>query len=50
MLRGRIGTEVFWEGIRECYRQYQNSNASTGEFRRVIELSIASSTSWAATR
>jgi aminopeptidase N len=37
MLRGRIGTDVFWSGIREYYRRYQNSSASTDDFRRVME-------------
>jgi aminopeptidase N len=37
MLRGLIGTETFWKGIREYYRRYQNQNASTDEFRQVIE-------------
>jgi aminopeptidase N len=37
MLRGRIGTDAFWAGIREYYRRYQNSSASTDDFRRVME-------------
>jgi aminopeptidase N len=37
MLRGLIGTETFWEGIREYYRRYQNRNASTDDFRQVME-------------
>jgi aminopeptidase N len=37
MLRGRIGTEAFWSGIREYYRRYQNSSATTDDFRRVME-------------
>ena len=32
MLRGTIGTETFWTGIREYYRRYQNQNASTDDF------------------
>jgi aminopeptidase N len=37
MLRALIGTEKFWEGIREYYRRYQNQNASTDDFRQVME-------------
>jgi aminopeptidase N len=37
MLRARIGTDAFWTGIREYYRRYQNSSASTDDFRRVME-------------
>jgi aminopeptidase N len=37
MLRGEIGTEKFWAGIREYYRRYRDSNASTADFRRVME-------------
>jgi aminopeptidase N len=37
MLRGLIGTDVFWNGIREYYRRYQNSNVATDDFRRVME-------------
>lgn len=37
MLRRMIGTENFWRGIREYYRRYRNENASTDEFREVME-------------
>jgi len=37
MLRGQIGTDKFWAGIREYYRRYRDSNASTQEFRKVME-------------
>jgi aminopeptidase N len=37
MLRGVIGTEAFWTGIRDYYRRYQNQNASTDDFRLVME-------------
>jgi len=37
MLRAQIGTERFREGIREYYRRYRNGNASTDDFRRVME-------------
>jgi aminopeptidase N len=37
MLRGQVGTAKFWEGIREYYRRYRDANASTDDFRRVME-------------
>jgi aminopeptidase N len=37
MLRGLIGTDKFWAGIRDYYRRYQDGNASTEDFRRVME-------------
>ncbi|MCA1560351.1 MAG: M1 family metallopeptidase [Acidobacteria bacterium] len=37
MLRGVIGTEAFWTGIREYYRRYRDQNATTDELRRVME-------------
>jgi aminopeptidase N len=37
MLRGMIGTEAFWEGIRTYYRRYMNGNATTDDFRRAME-------------
>jgi aminopeptidase N len=37
LLRGQIGTEKFWAGIREYYRRYRDDNASTADFRRVME-------------
>jgi aminopeptidase N len=37
MLRGVVGTENFWRGIRSYYRKYQNANATTADFRREME-------------
>jgi aminopeptidase N len=37
MLRGEIGTEPFWSGIREYYRRYRDGNASTDDLRQVME-------------
>jgi aminopeptidase N len=37
VLRGEIGTEKFWAGIREYYRRYRDGNASTADFRKVME-------------
>ena len=46
MLRGRIGADAFWTGIREYYRRYQNSSASTDDFRRVMEQASGSDLKW----
>jgi aminopeptidase N len=37
MLRGEIGTDAFWAGIREYYRRYRDANASTDDLRHVME-------------
>ena len=37
MLRGRMGDDRFWQGIRDYYRLYMNGNASTDDFREVME-------------
>jgi aminopeptidase N len=37
MLRGQIGSEKFWEGIRLYYKRFRDSNASTDDFRQVME-------------
>lgn len=38
MLRGVMGTENFWKGIRAYYHKYQNRNATTDDFREEMEL------------
>ena len=45
-LRGVIGTEKFWQGIREYYRQYRDSNASTDDLRRVMEEASGRDLRW----
>jgi aminopeptidase N len=37
MLRHEMGTEAFWTGIRDYYRRYRDRNASTDDFRQVME-------------
>ena len=37
MLRGLIGTDAFWRGIRLYYERYMNATASTADFRTVME-------------
>ncbi|WP_339757653.1 M1 family metallopeptidase [Algoriphagus aquimarinus] len=37
MLRGMIGDDLFWKGIRTYYAKYQDLNATTADFRREME-------------
>jgi aminopeptidase N len=46
MLRGVVGTETFWTGIREYYRRYRNGNASTNDLRHVMEESSRQDLAW----
>jgi aminopeptidase N len=46
MLRGTIGTDNFWKGIREYYARYRNQNASTDDFRLVMEKASGTQLSW----
>ena len=46
MLRGTVGTSRFWTGIREYYRRYRDSNASTDDFRQVMEHAAETDLSW----
>ena len=46
MLRAAMGTEKFWTGIREYYQRYRNLNASTDDFRQVMEQAAGMDLSW----
>ena len=46
MLRGTIGTEKFWLGIREYYRRYRDQNASTDDFRQIMEQASGMQLGW----
>lgn len=37
MLRGRVGDEAFWRGIREYYRRFRDGHARTDDFQKVME-------------
>ncbi|MFT5761296.1 MAG: aminopeptidase N [Polaribacter sp.] len=37
MLRGMVGTETFWKGIKTYYKKYQDLNVTTDDFKRVME-------------
>lgn len=46
MLRGQIGTEKFWAGIRDYYRRYRDSNASSEDFKKVMEENSGVDLGW----
>ncbi len=46
MLRAQIGTDKFQTGIREYYRRYRDSNATTEDFRRVMEENSGQDLGW----
>jgi aminopeptidase N len=46
MLRTLMGRERFWAGIREYYQRYRDRNASTTEFRRVMEETAGADFGW----
>lgn len=37
MLRQKVGTDTFWAGLRAYYNRYRHQNASTENFRMVME-------------
>ncbi|MFP4228787.1 MAG: M1 family metallopeptidase [Salinivenus sp.] len=46
MLRHEVGTDTFWEGLRAYYDRYRHRNASTADFRRVMEDVSGQSLAW----
>jgi aminopeptidase N len=46
MLRAQIGTDAFWAGIRDYYRRYRDGNASSDDFRRVMEENSDQDLDW----
>lgn len=46
MLRGLVGDEAFWAGIRAYYARYLNANASTADFRRTMEETTGRDLGW----
>ena len=46
MLRGQVGTETFWRGIREYYRRHLNATASTDDFRQIMEQTSGQDLTW----
>ncbi len=39
MLRGIVGDDAFWRGVRAYYGEFSSKNATTADFRRVMEES-----------
>ena len=37
MLRNKIGNTIFWESIREYYKEFQYSNATTDDFIQIVQ-------------
>jgi aminopeptidase N len=46
MLRGTLGDEKFFAGVREYYRTYRDGNALTEDFRRVMERHAGRPLEW----
>ena len=46
MLRGLIGDAAFWTGIRDYYRRFRDSNATTADFRRTMEQASGQDLAW----
>ena len=46
MLRGQIGDDKFWPGIRDYYRRYRDRNASTDDLRRVMQENSGGDLAW----
>jgi aminopeptidase N len=46
MLRGLVGNETFWAGIQDYYRRYRDGNATTADFRRVMEEAAHRDLGW----
>ena len=46
MLRGIIGTDVFWDGIRDYYARYRDRITTTAEFRQVMESHAGRDLKW----
>ena len=46
MLRGVVGNDAFWKGLRAYYRQYRDGNASSEDFQQVIETAAGQDLGW----
>ena len=46
MLRGTVGDEAFWRGVRDYYQRYRDGNASTDDFRRAMEEASGQELGW----
>ncbi len=46
MLRGVIGDEAFWTGIRDYYQRFRDRNATTADFRVAMERASGRELGW----
>jgi aminopeptidase N len=46
MLRGTIGADAFWTGIREYYRRHRDASATSEDLRRVMEEASRQDLKW----
>jgi aminopeptidase N len=46
VLRGQIGTDNFWKGIRLYYQQHRNGHATTDDLRRAMETVSGQDLRW----
>ena len=46
MLRGVVGTDTFWEGMRSYYAKYKDGHATTADFKREMEEASGMELSW----
>jgi aminopeptidase N len=46
MLRGLVGDEAFWAGIRAYYARHRDANASTADFRQAMEAASGRDLGW----
>jgi aminopeptidase N len=46
MLRGQIGTDAFWAGIREYYGRYRDANTTSANLQRIMEQASGQSLEW----
>jgi aminopeptidase N len=46
MLRGVVGDDAFWTGVRDYYRRYRDANATTADFRRCMEQASGRELGW----
>lgn len=46
MLRQEVGNDVFWKGIRSYYETYKYGNATTADFRSVMEHESGTDLKW----
>jgi aminopeptidase N len=46
MLRGQIGTDNFWKGIRAYYQAHRDGNATTDDLRRAMEEASGQELGW----